>query len=95
MLILMRRPGETIYLKYKDGTEIALTVIEVVGSMVRVGIEAPKSVAVHREEVFREIQEETQGQIRPGRSVANGQKSKSKSRWAAERRRRSPRSPSR
>jgi carbon storage regulator len=51
VLILSRREGETIVI---DGT-IRVTVIEVRGDQVRIGIEAPRSVSVHREEVFDQI----------------------------------------
>jgi carbon storage regulator len=54
MLILTRKPGETI----RIGSEIVIKVIEVIGNRVRIGIDAPKSVAVHREEVYLSIQRE-------------------------------------
>jgi carbon storage regulator len=54
MLILTRRPGETIHI----GDEITLTVIEVKGHIVRFGIRAPRNVPVHREEIWEKIQEE-------------------------------------
>ena len=53
MLILSRRQGETIVI---DGN-IRVTVMEVRGDQVRIGIEAPRSVTVHREEVFAQITE--------------------------------------
>jgi carbon storage regulator len=54
MLILTRRVGETI----KIGEEISVTVLGVKGNQVRVGISAPKDVAVHREEIFERIKKE-------------------------------------
>ena len=54
MLILTRRVGETV----RIGDEVSVTVLSVKGNQVRVGIQAPKSVAVHREEVFNRIAEE-------------------------------------
>jgi carbon storage regulator len=54
MLILTRRIGETI----RIGDDVSVTVLNVHGNQVRVGIQAPKSVAVHREEVFNRIVEE-------------------------------------
>jgi carbon storage regulator len=54
MLILTRRVGETITI----GSEINVTVLGVSGAQVRVGIDAPKDVAVHREEVYARIQAE-------------------------------------
>lgn len=53
MLILSRRQGETIVI---DGN-IRVTVMEVRGDQVRIGIEAPRSVSVHREEVYEQISE--------------------------------------
>lgn len=52
MLILTRRVGETLMI----GNDITVTVLGVKGNQVRVGVNAPKEVAVHREEVFQRIQ---------------------------------------
>src|SRR3954451_25350866 len=54
LLIITRRPGE----KIKLGDEVVLEVIEVSGSSVRVGIAAPKSVPVYREEIWRAVKDE-------------------------------------
>ena len=54
MLILTRRVGETLMI----GDEVSVTVLGVKGNQVRVGIQAPKSVAVHREEIYKRIQRE-------------------------------------
>jgi len=54
MLILTRRVGETVMI----GDEITVTVLGVKGNQVRVGVNAPKSVAVHRQEIFERIQRE-------------------------------------
>lgn len=54
MLILTRRVGETVMI----GDEVSVTVLGVKGNQVRVGVNAPKSVTVHREEVYRKIEEE-------------------------------------
>ena len=54
MLILTRRLGETI----RIGPDIVVTVLGVNGQQVRLGIEAPKHVTVHREEVYARIQHE-------------------------------------
>ena len=57
MLILTRRVGETITI----GTEIKVTVLGVSGAQVRVGVDAPIDVAVHREEIYARIQAEEAG----------------------------------
>lgn len=56
MLILTRRIGENL----RIGNDVSVTVLDVKGNQVRLGVAAPKSVAVHREEVFHRIAEETQ-----------------------------------
>lgn len=54
MLILTRRVGETLMI----GDDIKVTVLGVKGNQVRIGIEAPKDVGVHRQEIYNAIQEE-------------------------------------
>lgn len=54
MLILTRKIGEGI----KIGDEITVRIVEVKGNQMKVGIEAPRNVTVHREEVYNLIQEE-------------------------------------
>ncbi len=56
MLILTRRVGEALMI----GHDVAVTVLGVNGDRVRIGIEAPKCVAVHREEVYKRIKREQQ-----------------------------------
>lgn len=56
MLILTRRIGETV----KIGDDIDVTVLGVKGNQIRVGINAPQDVAVHREEIYQKIQQEQQ-----------------------------------
>ncbi len=58
MLILTRRVGETVMI----GDEVTITVLGVKGNQVRVGINAPKSVAVHREEIYERIKREQQAE---------------------------------
>lgn len=56
MLILTRRVGETLMV----GDEVTVTVLGVKGNQVRLGVNAPKHVAVHREEIYQRIQGEQQ-----------------------------------
>lgn len=59
MLILTRRTGETVMI----GNDVTLTVLGVKGNQVRIGINAPKSVPVHREEIYERIKREQQGEV--------------------------------
>lgn len=54
MLILTRRVGETLVV----GDDITVTVLGVKGNQVRLGVNAPKDVSVHREEIYQRIQQE-------------------------------------
>ncbi len=54
MLILTRRVGETLII----GDDVSVTVLGVRGNQVRLGVDAPKDVAVHREEIYQKIQSE-------------------------------------
>jgi carbon storage regulator len=54
MLIVTRRPGEKIMV----GDDIVIHVMEIVGNSVRVGIEAPRSVTVYREEIWNAVRDE-------------------------------------
>ncbi|GAC33359.1 carbon storage regulator CsrA [Paraglaciecola polaris] len=59
MLILTRRVGETLMV----GDEVTVTVLGVKGNQVRIGVNAPKEVSVHREEIYMRIQAEKNGQL--------------------------------
>ena len=70
MLILTRRVGETVMI----GNDVTVTVLGVKGNQVRVGVNAPRDVAVHREEIFERINREEQddGSSRPGSGNGHG-----------------------
>ncbi len=65
MLILTRRVGESLMV----GDDITITVLGVKGNQVRIGVNAPKDVAVHREEIYNRIQE---GDDAPGAEEETG-----------------------
>ena len=54
MLILTRRIGEVL----RIGDDVSITILGVKGNQVRIGIDAPKDVAVHREEIYQRIKRE-------------------------------------
>ncbi|MDP5031868.1 MAG: carbon storage regulator CsrA [Paraglaciecola sp.] len=62
MLILTRRVGETLMV----GDDVTVTVLGVKGNQVRIGVNAPKEVSVHREEIYMRIQAEKNGQAASG-----------------------------
>lgn len=57
MLILTRRVGESLMI----GDDINVTVLGIRGNQVRIGVNAPKDVSVHREEIYQRIQQEKTG----------------------------------
>ena len=61
MLILTRRVGESIMI----GDNVTVTVLGVKGNQVRIGVNAPKEVAVHREEIYEKIRAENSGDDAP------------------------------
>lgn len=67
MLILTRRVGETVMI----GDDVTVTVLGVKGNQVRIGVNAPKEVAVHREEIFERIKREEQQNL-PRAATGNG-----------------------
>lgn len=65
MLVLSRRVGESVVI----GEDIVVTVLEVKGDIVRVGVAAPRSVAVHRREVLEQIAETNRAAASPKDTV--------------------------
>lgn len=68
MLILTRRIGETL----KIGDNVDVTILSVRGNQIRIGINAPRDVAVHREEIYTRIKEEERQQKELGMVRAAG-----------------------
>ena len=62
MLVLTRKVNESIMI----GDEVKITIIEVKGEQVKLGISAPRRIAVHREEVYQEIQKENKKAVQTG-----------------------------
>lgn len=61
MLVLTRRAGESVMV----GDDVVITVLEARGDVIRLGIQAPRDVQVHREEVYRELQEANRAAASP------------------------------
>ena len=66
MLILTRRVGETLMI----GDDVTVTVLGVKGNQVRIGVNAPKDVSVHREEIYERIKKERQQGLAGGEKPA-------------------------
>jgi carbon storage regulator len=68
MLVLTRRANQSIVI----GNEVVVTVLEVRGDQVRLGITAPRSIDVHREEVFKALQEANREAVDATRTALDG-----------------------
>lgn len=79
MLILTRRVGETIVI----GDNVVITVLGIKGNQARIGINAPKDLPVHREEIYQRIQHEKTGQPEGDSVVATPKEPKSTEKAAA------------
>ena len=67
MLVLTRRPGESIVV----GENIVITVIEIKGGQVRIGIDAPREVDVYREEIYEQVTQENLSAIANVEAIRN------------------------
>lgn len=67
MLVLSRQRDESIVVILEDGREVEFTVVDIRGDKVRIGVDAPKTIAVHRKEVYDAIRRENRAaaQVKP------------------------------
>ncbi|MDO5627146.1 MAG: carbon storage regulator CsrA [Mobilicoccus sp.] len=76
MLVLSRRPQQSLLI----GHDVVVTVLEVNGDTVRIGITAPSDVDIHREEIYRDLQQANQdaGTAKPGAAAALAKRMRSR-----------------
>jgi len=65
MLVLSRRVGESVVV----GDDVTITVLDVRGDVIRIGIDAPRSVSVHRAELLQELADSNQGSASPSQDA--------------------------
>jgi carbon storage regulator len=68
VLVLTRRANQSIMI----GADVVVTVLEVRGDQVRIGIDAPRSISVHREEIFRELEAANRAAASPASGALEG-----------------------
>lgn len=66
MLVLSRKPGEKIMI----GNDVVLTVLEIRGDNVKLGVQAPRSIVIHREEIYEELRRSNQLAASPAKPSA-------------------------
>lgn len=76
MLVLTRRPGQSIMI----GNDITVTVLEIRNDQVRIGVDAPRSVQVHREEIYEQIARENAAAVRGAQDTAQALRARSRPR---------------
>lgn len=67
MLVLTRKPGQSVYI----GDDVKITLMEIRGNQVRVGVDAPSDVRIYREEIYLQIAEENQAAIASTQEVSS------------------------
>jgi carbon storage regulator len=72
MLILTRKPGESIFVLV-NGEQVKVTVVELKGNQIRLGIDAPPSIRIYREEIWEQILEENRRAAEAAASAPSGE----------------------
>jgi carbon storage regulator len=73
MLVLTRRPGQSIMI----GNDITVTVLEIRNDQVRIGVDAPRSIQVHREEIYEQIARENAAAVQGAQNTAQALRARS------------------